>query len=523
MYKVAFRTAGYIRLSREDGDKEESDSVGNQKKLLIEYISKQDDLVWCDFYIDDGYSGTNFDRPSFQRMMADIETGQINCVVVKDLSRFGRDYLDTGRYLERVFPAWDVRFIAVTDGIDSFKQSYDLLLPIKNIFNEQYARDISRKIQTAIHAKQHAGEFIGAFASYGYKKSTANKNQLVIDPYAASVVRRIFSLYIQGYGKQQIAKLLNQEGVLCPTEYKQVNGEKYQNSNRLNQTTYWSYSTINSMLHREIYVGNMVQGTRYQRMRSRQKAVEKENWVVVEGTHEPIIDRKTWEITQQLLQKRADTPSFHRNRNLFAGLLKCGDCGRSMTKYSWKRADGITMSWMNCGTYRRNGRQFCTPHAIPLHIIEKIVLHDWQAIWRETQHIQNHILKQLSTDKRRKTWDTERKRIETELERIQRRKQLAYEDYQDGLISKEELAAYRQKYLQKEDLLMKQRDTIQQQQISVPSQLLEQKEWQKLTRSIVVEMVQEILIYEYHHIKIKYRFSDEVKELFFNQYLDRNN
>ena len=183
-------------------------------------------------------------------MIADLTAGKIRCIVVKDLSRFGRDYIDTGRYLERIFPELEVRFIAVTDGIDSLKQSYDMLLPIKNIFNEQYARDISQKIQAAMHAKQQAGEFIGAFASYGYKKSAANKNKLVIDPYAASVVRRIFSLYIQGYGKQQIAKLLNQEGILCPTEYKRINGEIYQNSNRLEHTTYWSYSTINSILHR---------------------------------------------------------------------------------------------------------------------------------------------------------------------------------------------------------------------------------------------------------------------------------
>ena len=151
-------------------------------------------------------------------MMADINSGKIHCVIVKDLSRFGRDYIDTGRYLERIFPDIGVRFIAVTDGIDSRRQSYDMLLPIKNIFNEQYARDISKKIQTAVKTKQRAGEFIGAFPSYGYKKSPANKNKLVIDSYAADVVRRIFSLYIQGYGKQQIAKLLNQEGVLCPAE-----------------------------------------------------------------------------------------------------------------------------------------------------------------------------------------------------------------------------------------------------------------------------------------------------------------
>ena len=228
-----YNVAAYIRLSREDGDKEESDSVGNQKKLLTEYVSEQEELVLYDMYIDDGYTGTSFHRPAFQRMLTDIESKKVNCVVVKDLSRFGRDYIETGRYLERLFPELDVRFISISDHIDSVKKSYDMLLPIRNIFNEQYARDVSEKVQTALRTKQKAGEFIGAFPSYGYKKSTADKNKLVIDEYAASVVRRIFSLYIQGYGKQKIAAILNEEEILCPSEYKRMKGENYRNNNRM--------------------------------------------------------------------------------------------------------------------------------------------------------------------------------------------------------------------------------------------------------------------------------------------------
>ena len=286
-----FYTAVYIRLSREDGDKEESDSVGNQRKLLTEYVSKMENLIIYDVYVDDGYTGTSFNRPSFKRMIADIEEGKVNCVIVKDLSRFGRDYIDTGRYLERVFPELGVRFISVSDGIDSIRQAYDMLLPIKNIFNEQYARDISKKIQATVKSKQKAGEFIGSFTSYGYKKSPADKNKLIIDEYAAEVVRKVFRLYVGGMGKLSIAKLLNAEGILCPSEYKMANGLNYKNCNRLESTSYWTYSTINVMLKNEMYRGNMVQGKKHQRMRSRQKRVDKENWIVVKGTHEP--DRKS--------------------------------------------------------------------------------------------------------------------------------------------------------------------------------------------------------------------------------------
>ena len=256
---ILFNVAEYIRLSREDGDKAESDSIGNQRKLITDYLKDKDDFVLYDTYIDDGFTGTNFNRPSFKRMIADIEAGKVNCVIVKDLSRFGRDYIDTGKYLERYFPDNEVRFISITDNIDSMKQAYDMLLPIKNIFNEQYARDISKKVHASMKTKQRAGEFIGAFASYGYKKSPADKNKLVIDEYAAEIIRKIFKLYVAGNGKIRIASILNGEGILCPSEYKRLNGDNYRNSNRLNSTAYWTYSTVDHILKNEMYIGNMVQ------------------------------------------------------------------------------------------------------------------------------------------------------------------------------------------------------------------------------------------------------------------------
>lgn len=357
-----FDAAAYIRLSSEDGDKEESNSVVNQRNLLKEYIRNQDGIVIRDFYIDDGYSGTNFNRPAFQRMIADIDAGKINCVIVKDLSRFGRDYIDCGRYLERIFPEKNVRFIAITDAIDSLKKAYDMLLPIKNIFNEQYARDISQKVQTAVVTKQRAGQFIGAFTCYGYMKSPTDKNQLIIDEYAAEVVRRIFQMFVQGYCKQQIAKTLNKEGILCPSEYKRANGLRYTNGRRLAATTYWSYTTIAKILQSEVYIGNMVQGTHRQKMRGKQRPVPKKDWIIVRGTHEPIIDLDVWDKTQKLIAHRTrrmdcDKPSV----NVFAGFLKCGDCGRAMTKAVWHLKDGTPRYQLTCGTYRRNGREFCTP------------------------------------------------------------------------------------------------------------------------------------------------------------------
>ena len=524
-----FNVAIYIRLSREDGDKEESDSVGNQRKLLTEYVAKKDDFILYDVYVDDGYSGTNFNRPSFQRMIADIEDGKVNCVVVKDLSRFGRDYIDTGRYLERYFPELGVRFISVTDSIDSMKQAYDMLLPIKNIFNEQYARDISKKIQATVKSKQKAGEFIGAFTSYGYKKSPVDKNKLVIDDYAADVVRRIFSLYIQGYGKQRIAKLLNAEGILCPAEYKKVNGENYKNCNRLESTTYWSYSTINSILHREMYVGNMVQGTKHQRMRSKQKKMPKEEWIIVENTHEPIIDKATWEKAQSLLQKRTRELDLETNKNIFAGFVKCGDCGRAMTKNMWRRADGSKTYSLYCGTYKRNGKQYCTPHTLPMAVLEDIVLGDLKAIVDSVDNLKELVQSQSFTaSKVKRIADTELSKIKAELERVKRLKKSIYEDYREELISKEEFLSYREVYLKKEELYSKQiealeekkKDNVTEDVFETPwlKRLLELKDIETLDRDIVVEMISEIKVYENRKIKITYNFGNELEHLFSSVY-----
>lgn len=520
-----FQTAIYIRLSKEDGDKEESDSVGNQRRLLTEYVAKREDLILYDTYVDDGYTGTNFKRPNFQRMIEDVESGKVNCVIVKDLSRFGRDYIETGRFLERVFPDLGIRFISITDGIDSLKQVYDMLLPIKNIFNEQYARDISKKVQTAVKTKQKAGEFIGSFSSYGYKKSPTDKNKLIIDEYPASIIRRIFAMYIQGYGKQRIAMILNSEGVLCPSEYKKLNGSNYRNANKLDSTTYWSYTTINSILKKEIYIGNMVQGTKFQRMRGKQRKVPKEQWIIVENTHEPIIDMETWNKVQMLLKRRTRKLDLETNKNIFAGFLKCGDCGRSMIKMVYKNRDGTRVYDFYCGTYRRHGKQYCTPHRIPLKVLEDIVLGDLKKIVGSVDDLKALVQSQdINVDKSKQLASREIGKIQLDMERIKTLKKSVYEDYKEGLISKEEFISYREDYSKKEELFLKQLEVLEKQKddgitsnvFETPwiKRLLELKEIESLDRDIIIEMIDQITIYENKKIKISYNFSNELEHLF---------
>lgn len=512
--RTLYSVAGYVRLSREDGDKAESDSIGNQRKLILDDIKSREDCALYDMYVDDGCTGIHFARPSFQRMLADIEAGRVNCVIVKDLSRFGRDYIDTGKYLERYFPERGVRFISITDHIDSDGQSYDMLLPIKNIFNEQYARDISKKIHASMQTKQKAGDFIGAFAPYGYRKSTADKNKLVPDAYAAGVVKRIFDLYNRGYGKSRIAALLNGEGIVCPSVYKQYNGERYRNSNRLDSTFYWTYSTVNRILQNELYIGNMVQGRKSQEMRSKAKAKKRADWIVVPRTHEAIIDRDTWEKTQELLKRRTRNPDMRTNRGIFAGFLRCGDCGRALVKKTTGSAHKEHALRYYCGTYVRSGRQYCTPHAVSHSVLEEIVRRDLRAVLQNTdpEEIIAGMEKECALPKQPDQKETDR--LKAELERIRRLKQTLYEDYKEALLSREEFISYKQDYAQKETLMTKQLTELENKPEnaaatdirSIPwiRHLLECRDVETLDREIVTAMIHEIRVYEGNALKIFY-------------------
>lgn len=521
---LLFNVAEYIRLSKEDGDKAESDSIGNQRKLIADYLKNKGEFVLYDVYVDDGFTGTNFDRPAFKRMFEDIEAGKVNCVIVKDLSRFGRDYIDTGRYLERYFPDNDIRFIAITDNIDSFKHNYDMMLPIKNVFNEQYARDISKKVHTSMNTKQKAGEFIGAFASYGYQKSPVDKNKLVIDEYASGVVRRIFNLYISGYGKIRIAGILNEEGIVCPSEYKSMNGENYRNSNRLDSTSYWTYSTINRILHNEMYCGNMVQGKTIQHMHGRERAREKEDWIVVKGTHDAIIDIDTWNKAQNLLKCRTRNLDLTSNMSIFAGFLKCGECGRALCKKN-RTYKGKSYSSYQCSTYVRSGSQFCTPHCVAYSVLENLILNDLKVILQNIDNLMELVRNQkVDASGVAQQREKERKRLESELQRISRLKREIYEDYKEGLVSKEEYITYRKDYIQKEERFKKQLSEFLKEQKNENDtdifkkpwvkRLLELKDIEPLDRDIIVEMVSEIKVYEGYKIVVTYNFSDEMDYLF---------
>ncbi|NLD87542.1 MAG: recombinase family protein [Clostridiales bacterium] len=508
----------YMRLSREDGDRPESDSIINQQRILSDYCTRHPEFKVVAEYSDDGYTGTNFDRPGFRRMLADIEAGKLDCVLVKDLSRFGRDYIDMGFYLERRFPSLGVRFIAVNEGIDS-ENGYDLLLPMKNVFNSKYAKDISLKVRSAFRAKQTRGEFIGAFASYGYVKNEKDNDKLVIDPPAAQVVRRIFTLFESGMGKVAIAKMLNKEGIPCPSIYKRQMGMKYNNGRRLDETSYWTYATVNRILKNPMYVGDMVQGKSVRpTMHGKAKAVTREEWILVKGTHDAIISREQWERVQSLLEKRGWTPDFEQNISIFAGFLKCGDCGRAMAKTT-RTYNGSKYITYNCGSHKRYGVAVCTPHTIHHETLEDIILADLNNVISSVRNLRE--LAEQVTKKAPKTDNTAMDKLRLSIERIRRLKKGTYEDYKEGIITKADFMAFHAEYEKQEESLKHQLTALEQDAEEKKTNLYSQ--WverllslgylERLDRQTLVETVKEIRIFEDRRIEITYLFSGELEAL----------
>jgi len=369
-YKVAL----YLRLSRDDTNSSlESMSISNQREMLASYANEKGWRI-VDVYADDGFSGTTFDRPEFQRMIGDILKGKINVVITKDLSRLGRNYVKVGEYTDFFFPKHKVRYISVTENIDSDREND--IAGFLNIVNEHYAKDISRKVKAVKSAKIKKGKFIGSYPPYGYKKSPEDRNQLIIDDFAAEVVRRIFTLFASGESGRRIAEVLNSEGVLTPSVYYYDRIGKPYPYNKNNKQ--WGSSTIMTMMRSVVYIGHMAQGKRKNasfKMKYRE-SVPKENWVIVENTHDPIIDDDLWEKVQNRLdQNKHVRAKKDHTISIFSGVVRCADCGCKLV-HTTKTYGSKSYELYRCSTYSNNGHTACTNHMIYTHELEQLVIED---------------------------------------------------------------------------------------------------------------------------------------------------
>ena len=372
-----YKAALYCRLSVDDGNFGGSVSIETQKILLEQYC-KDHKITDYKFYCDDGCSGTNFDRPTFKKMLSDIDEGKINLVIVKDLSRFGRNYVEAGMYVQR-FTDSNIRFIAADDNYDSLVNSDDLLFPIKNVVNEMYARDVSKKTKAAKKAKARDGQFIGSKAPFGYKIDPNDRHHLIVDEPAAQVVKRIFRLASEGVGYNKMAKIFREEKVLTPIAYFNLNNPDYFKSDYWRKEFDWHVTSIRAILNNEVYLGKLVYGKqRNKSMKSKEKVRNpKEDWIVVENCHEPIITQELWDTVHKILNAK-HRPAKAGEVQMFAGLLYCSDCGHCLTYSQKQRKDGSYHGAYSCWMYKTHGKEYCASHYITFDTIYELVLIDIQ-------------------------------------------------------------------------------------------------------------------------------------------------
>ena len=370
-----YRAAIYCRLSSEDGADHESMSIGNQRALLTEYVEKQGWEV-VDTYIDDGFSGTNFDRPGFQRMIADIEKGRINLVITKDLSRLGRNYIMCGQYTEIYFPERHVRYIALNDGVDTLNQTSSMdITPFKHILNDMYAKDISTKIKSTLHTKARRGEYLGALDPYGYMRHPDDKHKLIINEETAPIVRRIFEMSAAGMGSRSICTVLNDEGILSPAEYTRFRKHDPTKDGEFVRKRFWCQTYLRSILKNEMYVGCMVQGRQYTpSYRSKKREpVPKEDWIVVPDMHEPIVTRELFDEAQKKMQARKKVIKPLDEPRLFSGLFYCEACGTAMRQHTTGNGK---YTYFICGKHHAIGKLACSSHYINYDIFYQVIQED---------------------------------------------------------------------------------------------------------------------------------------------------
>lgn len=369
------KAALYCRLSVDDGRLGESVSIGSQKILLEQYC-KDHAITEYEIYDDDGYSGTNFDRPSFQRMYEDIKNGLIDTVIVKDQSRFGRSYIEVGMYVEQ-FKELGVRFIAVGDNYDSMKNDNDMMFPMRNVLNDYFAREASIKTKCAKKAKAKAGQYIGSRPPFGYKLDPNDRHHLIIDEPAAETVRRIFRMAAQGIGYNKTAKIFREEKVLTPIAYFNLHNPDYYKSDYWRKEFDWHVTSIRVILENEVYLGKLIYGKQKSKsMKSKQKVkCPREEWIVVENCHEPIITQELWDSAHRMLSNKR-RPTMTGEVQMFAGLLYCADCGHALTYSQKKRNDGSYHGAYSCWLYKTHGKEYCASHYITYDAVYDIVLQD---------------------------------------------------------------------------------------------------------------------------------------------------
>ena len=528
-----YHAAVYLRLSREDGDVAEggrafSNSISNQKELVMDYLESRADIQVYSVYTDDGWSGVDFERPEFQRMLDDIREGLVDCVVVKDLSRFGRNYIESGRYIEKIFPMLGVRFIAVNDGYDSLDGQYgdDMVVPFKNLINDAYCRDISVKIRSHMEVKRKNGEYIGAFAAYGYLKDPEDKNHLVVDEYAAEVVRDIFAMKLAGCNVKAIADRLNRDGILSPLQYKRSIGIRMESPFQKGAEPKWSYNAVLRILKNEVYVGTVAQGKCTTPNYKVKKRVykDKDEWIRVEDAHEAVVGRGEFDLVQVLLAR--DTRTAPEREKVFplAGMVFCGGCGAPRVRKTVP-SGGKRYVYYVCSGHKSD-RASCSSHSFSAKKLEESVLALVQtfigkvlALSEAADIVSRTSGMELGAGK----IESRIGKLREEAENCGRRRKNLYEDFKDGILTKEEYAMLREQYQEQAAGIEASIVSLEKERDGILAGRTAGLEWveslkryegvERLDRGLAAFLIDRIAVMGPEALEVAYRFGKEAEEM----------
>ncbi|MCH5204983.1 MAG: recombinase family protein [Oscillospiraceae bacterium] len=444
-----YNAALYLRLSKDDGTENESSSIQTQKEMLTRYC-RENGFVIADYYIDDGYSGKNFERPDFKRMIGDIKEGKVNCVITKDLSRLGRNHIETSLYIEVYFPENGVRYIALTDGVDTYNNTAMDITPFKNLLNDMYIQDISRKVKSALLTRQKQGKFIGVKAPYGYLKDPNDKNHLIIDERFAPIIRRIYAMARDGMGLHQIKKVLRAEKIPRPAAAAAEMFDHFERYCDTDERVYaWSMGSVREILQNPVYKG-AIRGQKRPKISYRSEKRKNRadaGTFVVEGMHEPIIDPEEWELVRRLItaRKRTISPNTKPYNNIFSGLVKCADCGYALTasrsNKTWNDDDINANYDYYCNSYRTEGKAACTKHRICASELHRVVSEDIKRLAAEALDDDEGMIASIieslgNADKEQaKRAEREIKKAQKRLAELDKLYAKLYEDNANGSIS----------------------------------------------------------------------------------------
>jgi site-specific DNA recombinase len=532
-----FKTGLYVRLSIEDvRDRKDSDSIENQTYLLKQFVEERPFLQIYSIYTDNGEKGTNFDRPEFNRLMDDVKAGRVNCIVVKDLSRFGRDYLETGNYLEKIFPFLGVRFISINDNYDSFNpenSNEGLIISLKNLLNDVYTKDISKKIISTFRERQSKGEFLGAHVPYGYSRPDDGTYKLVVDEEAALVVRQIYQWKVEeGLSDTAIARRLNDMGIPSPSKYKHLKGE-WKNARYNNNI--WQRQAIKAITENEVYLGHKIYGKIQASLYEgkRKSRVPRDEWTIIENDHEPIIDQETFDIVhatrlevyKEFTERLEQNKHFENTENIFKDIAICGDCKCKLVRRRRIKNDELYY-YFSCTTYETNSGYKCTrKHIVETDMIKAV----YAAIRSQIDMVASvdDILRKVNSDasyeNRKDNLANEIRKVKAQIERLTSLRSSLYDDYIEQLLTEQEYLYAKIKY-EKDEVALKDRlNELLLQQKKYDQTYSYENQWlssfrafrdeKELTKEMVAALIETVELYADRSIQINFKFKDEYEEL----------